>query len=209
MSKDGAQIQGPSVPGIERVLTPDALEFLARLHREFEPRRQEILSTRRDRAARLAAGETLTFLPETASVRDSEWSVAPAPADLDDRRVEITGPAEAKMTINALNSGARVFMADFEDALSPTWANVVGGQSALIHAVRRTLTFASPEGKRYELGDRLATLLVRPRGWHLVERHVDVDGHPMSASLFDFGLYLLHNGGELLARGSGPYFYLP
>ncbi len=132
-----------------------------------------------------------------------------APADLNDRRVEITGPAEAKMTINALNSGAKVFMADFEDALSPTWANVVGGQSALIDAVRRTLTFQSPEGKRYELGDQLATLVVRPRGWHLVERHVEVDGQPMSGSLFDFGLYLLHNGQELLQRGSGPYYYLP
>jgi malate synthase len=209
MSQDGAQIKGPSVPGIERVLTPDALEFLGRLHREFEPRRQEILSARHDRAARVATGESLDFLSGTASVRDSEWSVAPAPADLDDRRVEITGPAEAKMTINALNSGAKVFMADFEDALSPTWENVVGGQAALQDAVRRTLSFTSPEGKQYRLGDQLATLLVRPRGWHLVERHLEVDGSPISGSLFDFGLYLLHNGAEALSRGSGPYFYLP
>jgi malate synthase len=191
------------------VLTQDAVEFLARLHREFEPRRREILAARRERAARVAAGERLDFLAETAEVRQSDWSVAPAPDDLDDRRVEITGPAEAKMTINALNSGAKVFMADFEDALSPTWDNVIGGQRALSQAVRRTLTFESPEGKRYELGERLATLVVRPRGWHLVERHHLVDGEPMSGSLFDFGLYLLRNGHELLARGSGPYFYLP
>ena len=204
-----AQVRGPAVPGIERVLTPDALEFLGRLQREFEPRRQEILAARRERAARVAAGEGLDFLPQTASVRESDWSVAPAPGDLDDRRVEITGPADAKMTINALNSGAKVFMADFEDSLSPTWANVVGGQAALMDAVRRTLAFTSPEGKEYRLAESLATLVVRPRGWHLVERHLEVDGQPMSGSLFDFGLYLLHNGAEALARGSGPYFYLP
>ncbi|MEX2547727.1 MAG: malate synthase A [Chloroflexota bacterium] len=209
MIPEGAHIKGPAVPGIERVLTPDALEFLGRLHREFEPRRQEILAARRDRAARVAAGENLDFLPDTASVRESEWSVAPAPVDLDDRRVEITGPAEAKMTINALNSGAKVFMADFEDALSPTWANVVGGQAALMDAVRHSLAFTSPEGKEYRLGDHVATLVVRPRGWHLVERHLEVDGQRISGSLFDFGLYLLHNGAELLAHGSGPYFYLP
>jgi malate synthase len=190
------------------VLTTEARDFLARLHREFEPRRQEILTARRQRAADIAAGGRLDFLAETADVRAADWSVAPAPADLDDRRVEITGPAEAKMTINALNSGAQVFMADFEDALSPTWDNVIGGQRALSDAVRRTLTFESAEGKRYELGERLATLLVRPRGWHLVERHHPVDGAPISGSLFDFGLYLLRNGRELLARGSGPYFYL-
>jgi malate synthase len=206
---EGAQVRGPGVPGIERVLTADALDFLARLSREFEPRRQEILTARRDRASRVAAGESLDFLAATASVRESEWSVAPAPGDLDDRRVEITGPAEAKMTINALNSGAKVFMADFEDALSPTWANVVGGQAALQDAVRRSLSFTSPEGKEYRLGESLATLVVRPRGWHLVERHLEVDGTPMSGSLFDFGLYLLHNGAESISRGSGPYFYLP
>jgi malate synthase len=193
----------------EDVLTPEATDFLARLQREFEPRRQEILAERRARGARVSAGERLDFLPDTADVRAADWSVAPAPADLDDRRVEITGPAEAKMTINALNSGAKVFMADFEDALAPTWDNVIGGQRALSDAVRRTLTFESPEGKRYELGEQLATLVVRPRGWHLVERHHLVDGAPMSGSLFDFGLYLLRNGRELLERGSGPYFYLP
>ena len=204
-----AVVVGPAIPGIDRVLTSDALDFLERLAREFEPRRQQILGARRDRAARIAAGQRLDFLTETAAIRESEWQVAKAPADLDDRRVEITGPAEAKMAINALNSGAKVFMADFEDSLSPTWPNVVGGQAALQDAVRRTLTFASAEGKSYSLGDTLGTLVVRPRGWHLVERHVTVDGAPISASLFDFGLYLLHNGGELLSRGSGPYFYLP
>jgi malate synthase len=142
-------------------------------------------------------------------MRESEWSVAPAPADLNDRRVEITGPADAKMTINALNSGAKVFMADFEDSLSPTWANVIGGQAALQDAVRRTLSFTSSEGKSYALGESLATLVVRPRGWHLVERHLEVDGKPISASLFDFGLYFFHNAAEALGRGSGPYFYLP
>jgi malate synthase len=209
MTAGPARNIGGDISGHDRVLTADALEFLARLHREFEPRRQEILAARRQRQAQVDAGAGLGFLDETANVRAADWSVAEAPADLNDRRVEITGPAEAKMTINALNSGAKVFMADFEDALSPTWANVVGGQSALMDAVRRTLTFESPEGKRYELGDDPATLLVRPRGWHLIERHIEVDGQPMSGSLFDFGLYLLHNGQELLRRGSGPYFYLP
>jgi malate synthase len=203
------RVTGTDVPGRERVLTPEALGFLGRLASEFEPRRQEILAARRDRAARFANGEGLGFLAETAQVRESEWSVAPAPADLNDRRVEITGPADAKMTINALNSGAKVFMADFEDSLSPTWANVIGGQAALQDAVRRTLSFTSPEGKSYALGDTLATLVVRPRGWHLVERHVEVDGALMSGSLFDFGLYFFHNAAEALARGSGPYFYLP
>ena len=190
------------------VLTPEAVEFLARLHREFEPRRREILTARQQRQAEVSTGRELDFLPETASIREGNWSVAPAPADLDDRRVEITGPAEPKMIINALNSGARVFMADFEDSLSPTWLNVSEGQAALAAAVRRTLTHRSPEGKEYALGEQLATLVVRPRGWHLTERHHVVDGEPMSASLFDFGLYLLNNGLELLERGSGPYFYL-
>ena len=203
------RVVGESVSGSERVLTPDALEFLGRLAHEFEPPRQEILSARRERAVRVAAGERLEFLAETTHVRGSDWRVATAPADLNDRRVEITGPAEPKMVINALNSGAKVFMADFEDSLSPTWTNLIGGQAALQDTVRRALTFSSPEGKEYRLNDSVATLVVRPRGWHLVERHVEVDGTPMSASLFDFGLYLLHNGAELLRRGSGPYFYLP
>ncbi|MFL5559893.1 MAG: malate synthase A, partial [Gemmatimonadaceae bacterium] len=165
--------------------------------------------------ARIARQEVLDggvrpdFLIETRAVRDGSWQVAPAPADLNDRRVEITGPAERKMMINALNSGAKVFMADFEDALSPTWENVVSGQGNCIDAIRRTIEYAGPEGKRYTLGSTPATLVIRPRGWHLVERHVAVDGRPVSASLFDFGLYFYHNARELLARGSGPYFYLP
>ncbi len=205
----GIRLLGPGVPGAsERVLTADALAFVAALEREFRPRRAEILAARVARQARLDAGERPDFLAETASIRESDWWVAIAPADLLDRRVEITGPAEPKMMINALNSGARVFMADLEDSLSPTWSNVVGGQAALMDAVRRQLVFDSPEGKEYRLGERLATLVVRPRGWHLVERHVEVDGAPVSASLFDFGLHVFHNGPEALRRGAGPYFYL-
>jgi malate synthase len=191
------------------VLTPDAADFLTRLQRRFGPRREELLAARAARQARLDAGERPDFLAGTATVRAAEWRVAPAPADLDDRRVEITGPVERKMMINALNSGARVFMADFEDATAPSWENVVEGQANCMDAVRRTLAFASPEGKRYRLNPTIATLVVRPRGWHLDEAHVQVDGVPMSASLFDFGLYFFHNAKELLKRGSGPYFYLP
>ena len=205
----GVEVTGPAVPGSERVLTEDALAFLADLHRRFGPLRIDLLQRRhaRDAAIRLGS-EQVDFRPETAEIRDGEWTVAPAPADLDDRRVEITGPAEPKMMINALNSGARVFMADLEDALSPTWANVVGGQGALIDAVRGELAYDSPEGKAYRLEERVATLLVRPRGWHLVESHVLIDGVPVAASLFDFGLYLFHNGAERLRRGTAPYFYL-
>jgi malate synthase len=168
-----------------------------------------LLRQRQERQAELDAGTRPDFLAATREIREADWSVAPAPADLDDRRVEITGPAEPKMMINALNSGARVFMADLEDALSPTWANVIGGQAALIDAVRRELVFDSPEGKAYRLDERTATLLVRPRGWHLVESGVLVDDVPISASLFDLGLFLFHNGAETLRRGSGPYCYLP
>ncbi len=203
------QINGSLTYEVQSILTPDAQTFLTALHREFESRRQQLLRARKDRAARLQRGETPDFLPETQSVRDGEWKVAPIPADLEDRRVEITGPAEPKMMINALNSGAKVFMADLEDALSPSWKNVIEGQLALQEAVRRTLTFTSPEGKAYVLKPQLATLLVRPRGWHLDEKHVSVDGVPMSGSLFDFGLYFFHNAVELLERRTGPYFYLP
>lgn len=194
----------------DEVLTPEALGFVAQLHRSFNQRRLRLLGERRERQARFDAGELPDFLPNTRPVRDDpDWRVAPAPADLDDRRVEITGPVEPKMMINALNSGARVFMADFEDALSPTWQNVVTGQWAMRHAVRRTLTHQTDE-KTYELGSgRLATLVVRPRGWHLTESHVLVDGSPISASLFDFGMTFFHNAREQLDRGSGPYFYLP
>ena len=191
------------------VLTPEALEFVGRLHRSFEPRRRELLAARRARQAEFDAGALPDFLAETAHIRkDRSWRVAPAPADLTDRRVEITGPVEPKMMINALNSGARVFMADFEDALAPTWTNVVTGQWAVREAVRRRLTFATDE-KAYALNPEIATLVIRPRGWHLPEAHVLVDGDPISASLFDFGLAFFHNAREQLARGSGPYFYLP
>ncbi|MDQ3696453.1 MAG: malate synthase A [Gemmatimonadota bacterium] len=193
----------------DRVLTAEALEFVARLHREFNPARMALLARRVERQRSIDAGVLPDFLAETARVRETEWRVAPAPHDLDDRRVEITGPVERKMMINALNSGAKIFMADFEDALSPTWSNVVDGQANLIDAIRRTLEFTSPEGKAYRLNERTATLVVRPRGWHLPEKHVQVDGAPVSASLFDFGLYLFHNARALRERGSGPYFYLP
>jgi malate synthase len=206
----GVSIVGPRVEGSEEILTPDALAFIAHLHRSFNPVRAALLERRAERQSEIDAGAALGLLPETASVRlDPDWRVAEPPPDLLDRRVEITGPAEPKMIINALNSGARCFMADFEDSLSPTWANVVGGQAALHAAVRGRLAFDSPEGKAYRLGDRLATLLVRPRGWHLVERHVVVDGEPISASLFDAGLYLFWNAQERMARGSAPYLYLP
>ncbi len=205
----GVEIVGPISPAVTDVLTPDALAFVATLHRQFNDRRLERLQARRERQKRFDAGEIPGFLPETASVRAAEWKVAPAPADLNDRRVEITGPTERKMMINALNSGAKVFMADFEDALSPTWENVVQGQINCSDAIRRTIAFDNPDGKRYVLNDEVATLLVRPRGWHLVEKNVLVDGAPVSASLFDFGLYMYRNAAELLARDSGPYFYLP
>ncbi|MEO8228811.1 MAG: malate synthase A [Chloroflexota bacterium] len=203
----GVRIVGPEVPGADAVLTPDTLAVVADLQRRFGPGRAEILAARRERAGELRAGATPDFLAETATVRAADWRVASAPADLDDRRVEITGPAEPKMMINALNSGARVFMADLEDALSPTWANVVGGQAALREGVRRTLELSTPD-KTYRLSERTATLVVRPRGWHLDEAHLEVDGAPVSASLFDFGLFLAHNGAEALSRGSGPYLYL-
>ena len=209
MPSSGVVVTGPSVPGVERVLTDEALAFIADLQRRFGHVRIDLLHRRHERQAELDAGTRLDFPAGTQHIRDADWTVAPAPPDFDDRRVEITGPAEPKMMINALNSGARVFMADLEDALSPTWANVVGGQAALMEAVRGSLTFDSPEGKSYRVGDRPAQLVVRPRGWHLVESHVMVDGVPTSASLFDAGLYLFHNAAERIARGSGPYLYLP
>ncbi len=200
------EIRGERADG---VLSNDALAFVARLHRGFDPERRRLLSARRERQARIDAGERPGFLASTRSVRESSWAVAAVPKDLVDRRVEITGPAERKMMINALSSGARVFMADFEDALVPTWSNLVQGQRNLVDAVRRTIAYEAPGGRRYELEGRPATLVVRPRGWHLDEKHLLVDGRPVSASLFDFGLAFFHNARELLDRGSGPYFYLP
>jgi malate synthase len=203
------EIRGPDVPGQDRILTPEAIAFVEQLVRRFGPRREQLLERRREVQRRLRAGELPDFLEETADVRSAEWSVAPSAPDLTDRRVEITGPVERKMMINALNSGARVFMADFEDALSPPWTNVISGQANCMDAVRRALEYVSPEGKRYTLGEELATLVVRPRGWHLQEKHMLLDGRPISASLVDFGFFLFHNARELLRRGSGPYFYLP
>jgi malate synthase len=194
--------------GDESVLTKEGLDLVARLHRELNPRRRELLERRRERQAELDAGLLPRFLPDTQDIRDSEWSVAEAPADLRDRRCEITGPVDRKMMINALNSGARVFMADYEDACSPKWENVVEGQRNVYDAVRRQISLETPD-KTYSLNEDIATLLIRPRGWHLPERHVLVDGAPVSASLFDFGLHMAHNAREQLERGSGPYFYLP
>jgi malate synthase len=191
------------------VLSKPALAFVEELHRAFESRRQELLEKRLERYRKLAAGAAFDFLPETASVRAGDWKVAPTPADLEKRHVEITGPVERKMMINALNSGADVFMSDFEDSLSPTWSAVVQGHVNLKDAVRRKLTFTSPEGKSYKLNQKIATLLVRPRGWHLPEKHLQVDGKPISGALADFGLFFFHNARETLDRGTGPYFYLP
>jgi len=192
-----------------QILTPEASAFLTKLAREFEARRQQLLSRRRARQQQIDAGQFPDFLPETAHIRQAEWTVAPIPHDLLDRRVEVTGPVDRKMIINALNSGADVFMADFEDSNSPTWQNNLEGQFNLRDAVEGTISYVSPEGKRYNLNSKVATLLVRPRGWHLVERHFEVDGAPISASLFDFGLYLFHNAQSLIRKGTGPYFYLP
>jgi malate synthase len=206
----GVVVRGPLREGYEQILTPAALDFVAGLQRRFDARRRELLTRRLDRQARLDDGERPDWLGETARVREGRWTVAPLPTDLLDRRVEITGPVDRKMIINALNSGASMFMADFEDSTAPTWANVVEGQLNLRDAVRRTIEFTQPgTGTHYRLGDQTATLLVRPRGWHLPEKHVLVDGQPLSASLFDAGLYLFHNAHELLARGTGPYLYLP
>ena len=205
----GITIQGKPTADDSRVLTPAALAVLTRLVRRFEPTRAALLARRADRQRAFDGGALPGFSAETASVRSGDWSVAPAPPDLGRRWVEITGPVERKMMINALNSGADVFMADFEDSLSPTWENVLAGQGNLIDAVRGTIALEVPGGKAYRLGEKVATLLVRPRGWHLPEKHAVVDGAPVSASLFDFGLYVFHNAAERLRRGTAPYFYLP
>src|SRR5687768_3053370 len=206
----GVLIDGEIKPGFEKVLTKEAVAFIADLQRTFNGRREELLALRVERQKRLDAGEKPDFLPETAKIRESDWTVAPLPQDILDRRVEITGPVDRKMVINALNCGANVFMADFEDANTPSWSNQIEGQINLADAVRRKITFRDPaSGKDYRLAEKTAVLLVRPRGWHLPENHVVVDGAPMSGALFDFGLYFFHNAKELVARGSGPYFYLP
>ena len=205
----GLELHAPLEPGFATILTAEARRFLTVLARASELRRQELLARRVARQRRLDAGERPDFLPETRSVREADWTVAPIPADLLDRRVEITGPVDRKMVINALNSGARVFMADFEDSNAPTWSNNLEGQLNLRDAVRGTITFTSPEGKHYSLAPNPATLMVRPRGWHLDENHVTVDGRPISAALFDFGLFFFHNAAALRAKGTGPYFYLP
>jgi malate synthase len=193
----------------KHIINREALDFLAHLSHQFESRRRELLDRRIARQLQIDAGKFPDFLPETADIRKKDWTVAHIPADLQDRRVEITGPVDRKMVINALNSGASVFMADFEDANSPTWVNNVDGQLNLHDAIRRNIEYSSPEGKLYKLNKKVATLLVRPRGWHLTEKHVLMNGAPMSGSLFDFGLYFFHNVHALKEAGSGPYFYLP
>ncbi len=205
----GVQVLAPLEEGFSEILTPEALAFVADLERRFGPIRRRLIDARARRQRALDGGVRPHFLPDTADIREESWTVAPAPADLQDRRVEITGPVERKMIINALNSGAKVFMADFEDSTSPTWGNVVRGQINLRDAVDRTIEFTNPNGKAYALNETVATLMVRPRGWHLLEKHAAIEGRPVSASLFDFGLFLFHNAKRLIAQGSGPYFYLP
>jgi malate synthase len=204
----GVELRAPVEGRAAEILTPEALAFVAALHRRFEGARRELLERRAERHARIDAGELPDFSRETRAVREGDWRIAPVPHDLEDRRVEITGPVDRKMVINALNSGARCFMADFEDATAPTWQNLVDGQANLVDAIERTIELETPE-KTYSLDDEVAVLIVRPRGWHLDERHALVDGEPLAGALFDFGLYLFHNGRRLLDRGSGPYLYLP
>ncbi len=206
---EGMRIDAPVRPEYAVMLTADALSLVAKLHRAFEPQRQALLQARRERQQRLDAGEMPDFLPQTHAIREGDWSIAPLPPALECRRVEITGPVECKMIINALNSGADSYMADFEDSNTPTWDNQLQGQLNIHAAVRHQLSFTNDAGKQYTLNPKIATLLIRPRGWHLDEKHVTVDGQRVSAGLFDFALVLFHNAKEQLARGAGPYFYLP
>ncbi len=205
---EGVSISGRITPEFATILTPEAISFVAKLHRQFEPRRQELLACRAARQKEFDAGKLPDFLSETKSIRESDWKIAPQSKDLLDRRVEITGPTDRKMVINALNCGASTFMADFEDANCPTWFNMIDGQVNLRDAVRRTISLQQND-KQYRLNERTAVLLPRPRGWHLDEKHVLVDGKPVAGGIFDFALYFFHNAKELIARGSGPYFYLP
>jgi malate synthase len=203
-------MRGPLKPGYDQVLTPAAIAFIAELERKFGPERRRLLALRAETQRRLDGGWKPDFLHETKAIRDGDWRVAPIPRDLQDRRVEITGPTDRKMVINALNCGANVYMADFEDATTPSWDNLIEGQANLIDAVRRNIAFDDPEtGRHYALNDKTAALFVRPRGWHLPEKHLLVDDEPMSGALFDFGLFFFHNAKELVARGTAPYFYLP
>src|SRR6266705_3355596 len=205
----GVEILGKITPAFSEILTPEALAFVAKLQRQFGTRRKQCIERRQERQRRLDQGQGLDFLPETKQIREGDWKCAPIPSDIQDRRVEITGPTDRKMVINALNSGAKIFMADFEDANAPTWRNMVEGQINLCDAIRGTINFTNPEGKKYKLNEQVAVLMPRPRGWHLVEKHVLIDGEPVAGGLFDFGLFFYHNAQELIARGSGPYFYLP
>lgn len=205
----GMQITAPIQPQYESILTLEALEFVAKLHRAFEGRRQELLKARVERQARIDAGEMPDFLPETKHIREGDWKVAPLPAALERRRTEITGPVEAKMIINAFNSGADSYMTDFEDSNSPNWDNQIQGQVNLYQAIRRQLSFKNEAGKEYKLNDQIATLQIRPRGWHLDEKHVTVDGQRVAGGIFDFALVFFHNAKEQIARGAGPFYYLP
>ncbi len=205
----GIEVIGALTPAYRKVLTPEALKFVAKLVRKHGPRREQLMALRVERQARIDAGKLPNFLPETKKIRSGKWRIKGIPADLQDRRVEITGPVDRKMIINALNSGAKCFMADFEDSAAPTWELMVQGHINLRDAVRRTISFSSPEGKEYKLNPEVATLIVRPRGWHLLEKHVLVDGKPIPGGILDFALYFFHNAKELIKRGSGPYFYLP
>ncbi|MCG9064150.1 malate synthase A [Laribacter hongkongensis] len=205
----GVEITADITPAFADILTPEALAFVARLHRQFEGRRRELMAARDSRQAELDAGRLPDFLPQTASIRNGDWKIAPLPADLLDRRVEITGPVDRKMMINALNSGAKSFMADFEDSNCPSWENQISGQINVRDAYRKTISFASPEGKQYRLNDEIATLILRPRGWHLMEKHVKVDGEIVSGAIFDFALSFFHNIAYLQSIGSATYYYLP
>ena len=207
---EGVEFTAPIPDEFAEILTPEAVTFVAKLHREFAGRRDELLRRRAERQERIDAGEMPDFLPETRHIREGGWKIASIPDDLQDRRVELTGPPDTKMTINALNSGAKTWMADFEDANCPMWRNMLESQYNLREAINRSITFDDPvSGKHYELNDEVAVLIARPRGWHLPEKHMIVDGKEVSASIFDFGLYFFHNAKTLIEMGSGPYFYLP
>ena len=203
------EVKGQISEGFAEILTEDALQFVSKLHKHFNPTRVKLLENRKNRQAELDQGVKPDFLADTEVVRNGNWKIAPVPADLQDRRVEITGPVDRKMIINALNSGVKVFMADFEDSNSPTWDNNINGQINLRDAINGTISFTNTNGKHYSLNEKTATLMVRPRGWHLVEKYVSVDGEHISASIFDFGLYFYHNAANLMKNGTGPYFYLP